>query len=208
MKIAEVKSLVFPEVKIIRFGRFPDERGFFTETYKHSDFQNISELSFIKDISFLQTNVSYSKKNVIRGLHFQHNPLQGKLIRTMVGHMIDLFLDIRVGSPHFGQIAAQDMPGEPDQDYDQWIWIPPGFAHGFVALKETYIEYFCTAEYGPGGEAAISPFASDIDWSMCDSQLKTVVDSVITDPIISDKDKNAHTLSSWKANPNSSRFSI
>ena len=89
MKILGIESTVFPEIKVIKFARFADERGYFTELYKKSDFEKID---FLKGEIFVQNNESFSKKGVIRGLHFQWNPYQKKLVRVVQGKMIDLFL--------------------------------------------------------------------------------------------------------------------
>lgn len=194
MKILEIKTLAFPEVKLIRLGRFPDDRGYFTELYKKSDFEQID---FLKDESFVQNNESYSKKGVIRGLHFQWNPYQKKLIRTVNGSMIDLFLDIRIGSPTFGKIGAYKLESKPEDDYSEWIWIPVGFAHGLFLLEDSTIEYYCTSEYSPKTEASISPIASDIDWSLVDKKISDQYKQSLTIANISDKDKEGITLAQW-----------
>ncbi|MGC8605786.1 MAG: dTDP-4-dehydrorhamnose 3,5-epimerase family protein [Desulfomonilaceae bacterium] len=94
-----------PEVKIIRFARFCDHRGYFTETFRQSDFQSHPEMPFMKNIQFVQMNESYSKAGTIRGLHFQWNPYMGKLVRTIAGHMVDLVLDIRKGRRTSGYVS-------------------------------------------------------------------------------------------------------
>jgi dTDP-4-dehydrorhamnose 3,5-epimerase len=204
MKILNVKSLAIPEVKIIRFGRFPDHRGFFGEHFRKSDFAN---LDFMKNVAFLQCNESYSKPATIRGLHFQWNPYMGKLVRTLSGHMTDLVLDIRKGAPSFGKIIGYDMPANPTEDFGEWIWIPPGFAHGNFYKQNSHIEYFCSGEYSPGCEAGISPLATDLDWSLFDPKLKNELDAIATgDLLITDKDRNGYSLESWKRNPESERF--
>ena len=146
-----------PAIKVIRFARFMDMRGYFTESFRKSDFA--SQLAFMKDVQFVQFNESFSRRNVVRGMHFQWNPFMGKLVRTVHGRMVDLFLDIRKGSPTYGKAAACDMPSSPDNDYAEWIWIPPGFAHGNYFTEDTTIEYICSGEYSPGCEAGISPLA-------------------------------------------------
>ncbi len=207
MQILDVTSLVFPEVKVIAYGRFHDERGFFTETYRKSDFQNEPRLDFLGGGEFVQTNVSFSKKGVIRGLHFQWDPHMGKLVRLQDGEMVDLFLDIRIGSPTFGKIAAYEMVTKDGDEFNEWIWIPVGFAHGGAFTKDSLIEYFCTAEYSPSTEAGISPLSDDIDWSLCNIDLKVKIDSVLlNNPLISQKDKEGFSLESWKKNPNSQKF--
>ena len=204
MKILNVKRLAIPEIKVIRFGRFADHRGFFTEHFRKSDFAN---LDFMKEIEFLQCNESYSKPGTIRGLHFQWNPYMGKLVRTLSGHMTDLVLDIRKGAPTFGKIIGYDMPADLSADFGEWIWIPPGFAHGNFYKQNSHIEYFCSGEYSPGCEAGISPLAEDIDWSWFDPELKREFDVIAAgNLLITDKDRNGYSLESWKRNLNSERF--
>ena len=203
MKIIEVKNLSLPDVKVIKFARFGDERGYFTETFRRSDFQKI-----IPDFTILQVNESFSAiKGVVRGLHLQWNPYMGKLVRTIKGHMVDLFLDIRKGSPTYGKIAAYDMPESSQNDFSEWIWVPVGFAHGNYFLEETMIEYFCTGEYAPANEAGILPTAKDLDWSLCDSALKKQFDEVVKNgTTLSEKDKKNLTLTDWGNDPRSDSF--
>lgn len=206
MKILEVKTLALPEVKVIRFARFKDQRGYFTETYRRSDFKKNVQTDFLKGVEFTQGNESYSKKGVIRGLHFQWNPNMGKLIRTLWGRMIDLVLDIRKGSPNFGRIIAYDMPSNPERDFDEWIWVPVGFAHGNCFLEETSIEYFCTGQYNPKGEAGISPLSSDIDWFLADKKLTEVFQKIKERALMSEKDKKGLTVKEWLNDPRSKHF--
>lgn len=206
MKNPTVKTLKFREVKVIQFGRYADHRGYFTELYKKSDFDQL-EKGFLKNIKFTQVNESHSQKGVIRGLHFQWNPYMAKLVRTIQGHMVDLVLDIRLDSPTFGKIIAHDMPSAPNLPEDQWIWVPQGFAHGNFFLKETTIEYFCTGEYNPDCEAGISPLAKDLDWSSCDKKLKKLFDQTVKGKrLISEKDEKGFTLEEWKKDPRSKNF--
>jgi len=206
MKILETKNLAIPEIKVIRFARFNDERGYFTETFRKSDFNT---LPFLKEILFLQVNESCSKPNVMRGLHFQWNPYVGKLIRTFQGHMVDMVLDIRKNSSTYGKIIAYNMPSKPDFNYGEWIWIPPGFAHGNFFLEATVIEYFCTGEYNPHCEAGIMPLSKDIDWSICDVAMKKQFDLVVKNGVfLSKKDKEGLSLTQWAADPRSKFFSI
>ena len=207
MNIIDVRTLNLPEVKVVRYGRFADERGYFTETYRKSDFQANPQLGFLKNLEIVQTNVSYSKKGVVRGLHIQWNPHMGKLVRVVLGHMLDLFMDIRKNSPNFGKIAILEMKADFKRQNNEWIWIPVGFAHGTCFLEDTAIEYYCTAEYNPKSEASISPLAGDIDWSVCDPNLKKIFEEVVgTEANISEKDKKGHTLSSWSSSPDSDNF--
>jgi dTDP-4-dehydrorhamnose 3,5-epimerase len=207
MKILDVLDLKLSGVKTIRYGRFADHRGFFAEHFRKSDFMANSQLNFLNDVEFFQCNESYSKPGTIRGLHFQWNPFMGKLIRTLRGRMIDLALDIRKSSPTFGKIIGHDMPAGPNEEYGEWIWLPPGFAHGNYFTEETHIEYFCSGEWSPSCETGISPFAEDIDWSLCEPGLKSIFDAIAASrPLMTEKDRNGHSLASWISNPDSDRF--
>jgi dTDP-4-dehydrorhamnose 3,5-epimerase len=207
MKIINVKALAFPEIKVIRFARFCDQRGYFTEHFRQSDFDDHPEMTFMNGVKFVQCNESYSRAGTIRGLHFQWNPYMGKLVRTLDGRMVDMVLDIRKGSPTFKKIIAYDMPADHGLDYDEWIWIPEGFAHGNFFTSESQIEYFCSGEYSQGCEAGISPLASDIDWSACDSELKKVFDDLVAGHhLMTDKDKNGFKLAEWVNDGRSDNF--
>lgn len=204
MKILEVLSLRIEEVRVIRYGRFKDHRGYFSETFR---LQDIQSLDFFKNFKFYQLNESFSLPNVIRGLHFQWNPYMGKLIRTIKGRMIDLILDIRKGSPTFGKIIGYDMPAYTDKNFSEWIWVPPGFAHGNIFTEETIIEYFCTGWWAPETETGISPLSRDIDWTLCDPSIKKIFQEVLkTGPLMSDKDKNALSLTDWLLDRRSDNF--
>jgi len=198
LKILTVKQLDIPEIKVIRFARFCDHRGYFTEPFRRSDLQNDTQTSFMKGVEFVQSNESFSKAGTIRGLHFQWDPPMGKLVRTLRGHMIDMILDIRKQSPTFGSIVAYDMPAREHEQFDEWIWIPPGFAHGNIFLDNTHIEYLCSAEYSPATERGISPLSADIDWSLCDRELKNAFDQIVLNaPLMTDKDRHGPTVSAW-----------
>lgn len=204
MKLIEIKELYFPEVKVIRYGRFCDNRGFFTEHFRKSE---MLSLDFLKGYDFVQCNESFSRPGTIRGLHFQWQPYQGKLVRTVFGRMVDLVLDIRKGSPTCGKIIAYDMPANNDGDYGEWIWIPPGFAHGNFYTEPSKIEYFCTGEYSPATEAGISPAASDLDWSMCDERLREEFLGILkNNPLISEKDRKGFCMSDWLKDSRAENF--
>jgi len=204
MKILEVKTLAIPDIKVIRFGRFNDNRGYFTEVFRESDFQG---LDFMKGVRFLQCNEGYSKAGTFRGFHFQWNPYMGKLVRVISGRLIDMALDIRKDSPTLGKAIAYDMAASSNDDFNEWIWLPPGFAHGVLLPEESIIEYFCSGEYSPGCEASISPMSGDIDWSICDTKLKKVFDSIVPKTkLITEKDKNGLTLAAWLKEKNSDQF--
>ena len=149
MKILSTESLPIPDVFLLRFARFSDQRGYFTETFRRTDFD---QLDFLSGVSFVQCNESFSRPGVARGLHFQWNPFMGKLVRTVHGRMLDVVLDIRLGSPTLGKALVVDMPADADHGSGSWIWVPPGFAHGNLFTEDTTIEYFCGGEYSPGCE--------------------------------------------------------
>ena len=206
MKISSISDQQIPGVKLINFDRFLDQRGFFTETFRTSDFIN-NELKFFPN-GIMQSNESFSQKNVLRGLHFQWNPNMGKLVRTIAGHMIDLVLDLRKGSPTQGKIMAFDMPAKPTNNTSSWIWVTEGCAHGNFFLEDSYIEYFCSGSYNGDCEAGISPFAEDIDWSICDAELKNkffeLKDTFISTP----KDINGLSVKEWLSRREANNFSI
>jgi dTDP-4-dehydrorhamnose 3,5-epimerase len=207
MKLLDVKQLDFPEIKLIRFARFRDGRGYFTEMFRRSDFQTGPLTRFLAGVEFVQANESFSRAGTVRGLHFQWNPYMGKLVRTLRGHMVDLVLDIRKGSPTFGRIVACDMPADPDADFNEWIWVPPGFAHGNFFPTDTSIEYLCSGEYSAGCEAGISPLADDIDWSLCAAALRERFRALVrVGVVISDKDKSALSVNDWARDPRSEHF--
>ena len=207
MKIIGVNHLEIPDIKIIKFGRFTDNRGYFTEHYRKSDFKNHPHTQFIADIQFVQSNESFSRKGTIRGLHFQWNPHMGKLVRTLYGHMVDIVLDIRIGSPTFGKILMYDMPTSFEHEHGEWIWVPPGFAHGNYFLENTLIEYFCSGEYSPNYEAGISPLAKDIDFSLCNKALKDLFYLILGGKhYITEKDKNGYSLKEWETDKRSTNF--
>lgn len=193
MKILEIKPLFFPEVKIIKFARFDDHRGYFAETYRFGQLEE-----FIPDLKIKQVMESHSKKGVLRGFHLQYDPPMGKLVRTVEGEMIDFFLDLRPNSKTFGKIAGYRMPSAWEDNWDQWIWIPPGFAHGNLYLKESTIEYFATATYNPQGEIGVCPLDENINWSCCDKEIKNIFDQYKDKAIISEKDKNGLTVVQFK----------
>src|SRR6266576_777714 len=150
MKILELKTLAIPEIKVLRFARFTDARGYFTETYRKTDFDNLAQCPSLQQSTFVQCSESYSKAGTIRGMHFQWNPYMGKLVRTVLGRMVDLILDIRSGSSTYGRIIAYDMPSDAEAAFAEWIWVPPGFAHGNFFTENSQIEYLCSGAYSQG----------------------------------------------------------
>ena len=127
------------DVLVIAPKSFSDERGYFKETFKESDFRSVG----IKH-NFKQDNESYSKKGVLRGLHYQLDPVsQGKLVRVVQGSVFDVAVDLRRDSVTYGKWVSETLSAE-----NQLIlWIPPGFAHGFLATEDSILVYKATNEY-------------------------------------------------------------
>ena len=206
MKIKSISEQQIPGIKLINFERFIDQRGFFTETFRTSDFIN-KEINIFPN-GIMQSNESFSQKNVLRGLHFQWNPNMGKLVRTIAGHMVDLVLDLRLGSPTQGKIMAFDMPSKSTDNSCSWIWVPEGCAHGNFFLEDSYIEYFCSGAYNGECEAGISPFSEDIDWSICDLNLKDKFFELKDAFIATPKDINGLSVKEWLFKSNAHSFII
>jgi dTDP-4-dehydrorhamnose 3,5-epimerase len=136
-----------PDVVLIKPNFFEDQRGFFMEFFKSSEFQKAGIPS-----NFVQDNHSKSKKGVLRGLHYQLRPFeQGKLVRCIKGKIFDVAVDIRKGSPWYGKFVAVEL----SEENKLMIWMPPGFAHGFLALEDSEIIYKVTAEYSPQHDRGI-----------------------------------------------------
>jgi dTDP-4-dehydrorhamnose 3,5-epimerase len=148
-----------PDVKILKPKIFGDERGFFMESFNRKRFFDITDL----DLDFVQDNHSRSTKGVLRGLHYQLIQPQGKLVRVISGEVFDVAVDIRKSSSTFGQWVGQYLTAENNHQ----LWVPPGFAHGFVVLSETAdFIYKTTDYYHPESERSILWNDSDlnIEW--------------------------------------------
>jgi dTDP-4-dehydrorhamnose 3,5-epimerase len=206
MRITNIKSTEIPGVKLINFERFVDKRGYFTESFRTTDFIN-NDLNLFPN-GILQSNESYSRRNVLRGLHFQWNPNMGKLVRTIYGHMIDLILDLRKDSPTLGKIMAFNMPSNLTDVSNNWIWVPEGCAHGNFFLEDSFIEYYCSGSYNGECEAGVSPFATDIDWSICDPKLKNLFFDLKDSFITTTKDTNGLSVRKWLETTDSKNFSL
>ncbi len=158
MKITstEIDGVAILEPKV-----FPDERGYFSVTFTAKEFAEQ-----VCDTVFVQDNQSVSKYGVIRGLHYQLPPFaQAKLVRVIVGKVIDVAVDIRKGSPTFGKHVAVEL----SEDNHRQLFIPRGFAHGFSVLSETAVlQYKCDAYYAPSHEGSIAfdDPALGIDWGV------------------------------------------
>jgi dTDP-4-dehydrorhamnose 3,5-epimerase len=170
------KKLEIPDIILITPAVFSDERGFFTELVKASEFKANGV-----DKNFLQHNKSYSKKHVLRGLHYQLNPrAQAKLVSVLRGEIFDIALDIRKGSPTFGKSVTAYL----SQENKNMLYIPEGFAHGFCALRDdTEVMYYCSEEYDPKLERCII-------WN----DASVLTHWPIEKPILSDKDSRGNTL--------------
>lgn len=147
-------------MKIIEPAVFGDERGFFMETWNQKRFE---ELVTGKLTKFVQDNHSKSKKGILRGLHYQTENIQGKLVRVVSGEVFDVAVDIRLGSPTFGQWVGEYLSAENKRQ----LWIPEGFAHGFYVTSDTAeFVYKCTDYYNPQAERSIIWNDADlaIDW--------------------------------------------
>lgn len=168
------------EVLVIEPRVFSDNRGVFFESYNKERY-----CSDVINVEFVQDNISVSKKNVLRGLHYQLKHPQGKLVSVLEGEVFDVAVDIRKGSPTFGQWAGVILSAENRRQ----LYVPENFAHGFCVLSSTAIfSYKCTSNYQPGDEYTLlySDSNIDINWP-CDK------------PLLSDKDKVGLSLSELDA---------
>jgi dTDP-4-dehydrorhamnose 3,5-epimerase len=139
------------DVKLVQPKRFGDDRGWFTEVFNSEKFPALGLPSH-----FAQDNQSFSTRGVLRGLHYQLEYPQGKLVRCLSGHIWDVAVDLRRDSPDFGKYAAFDLKPLNDAGELELLWIPEGFAHGFLVLSETAeVLYKTTAHYYPASERSI-----------------------------------------------------
>jgi dTDP-4-dehydrorhamnose 3,5-epimerase len=172
----DVKRTSLPEVLLLTPRVFEDGRGFFVEAFNVERYASMG-----LPTSFVQDNHSRSTRNVLRGLHYQLDRPQGKLVRVIRGSVFDVAVDIRRGSPTFGQWAGVVL----DDVACQSVWIPPGYAHGFCALSDVAdVVYKCTDYYHPPSERGIR-------W---DDPLLAIAWPVAK-PIVSDKDDKYPALS-------------
>ena len=143
----KVSDTSLPEVKLIEPDVFTDTRGLFLETWNAQAFSRAGI-----EAEFVQDNLSESAQHTLRGLHYQIEQPQGKLVRVTSGHVFDVAVDIRESSTSFGQWTGVHLSG----DDRHMLWVPPGFAHGFLVLSEIAIfEYKCTDYYAPMHERSI-----------------------------------------------------
>ena len=175
-----IENTEFEGLKIITPDVFCDDRGYFFEIFQINKFKEMGI-----PVDFVQDNQSFSKYGTIRGLHYQIGEFaQGKLLHAMQGRILDVVVDIRFGSPTFGKHFSIEL----SDSNKKFIWIPPGFAHGFSVLSETAIVFYkCTSVYSPKHERGIL---------FNDSQLN--IDWKIKDPLVSDNDNKHPTFENLK----------
>ncbi len=165
-------SFTFEEQKIrgvfvIKPQVFGDARGYFMETFKKADFEEHGIPT-----EFVQDNESSSSKGVLRGLHFQKNHTQGKLVRVSQGRVFDVAVDVRPGSKTYGEWCGVELSSEEKNMF----WIPAGFAHGFLVLSDTAVfTYKCTDVYDPASEGGIpwNDPTVNVEWPKLDVDYKT-----------------------------------
>lgn len=155
----EILEIQFGEVTLLRPKSFPDERGYFMECFRMNTYQKLGFPPFVQD------NLSQSKHGVLRGLHYQLSPAQGKLVSVIRGEIYDVAVDIRQGSPSFGEWVGYHL----SEDNHRQLYIPEGFAHGFAVLSDTaHVLYKCTNYYEPTSDYGISAHDPDlnINWQL------------------------------------------
>ena len=177
-----IESRHFGEVMVIVPQVFEDDRGFFMETYRADRFRELGLPS-----NFVQQNHSYSKKGVLRGLHFQWDPPMAKLMRVTRGTAFLVAVDVRLGSPTLGKwVGIEANPQNRRQ-----VWAPAGFGRGFLALTDDVeVQYNCTGIYNSKAESAIRWDDPDI-----------AIEWPVRPSLVSEKDQKAQTLAQWLASP-------
>lgn len=178
----DVQTTPIEGLLLLRPRMFGDDRGSFAETWN----QRVLDEAVGAEVRFVQSNESRSKAGVLRGLHFQAPPhAQGKLVRVVKGKVLDVAVDLRVGSPTFGQHHSALLSQE-----NRWqFFVPAGFAHGFLTLEDdTVFQYFCTNLYHPESERALR-------WDDADLGIEWGIDA----PLVSHKDKEAKAFSTFES---------
>jgi dTDP-4-dehydrorhamnose 3,5-epimerase len=172
-----IKTMRIPEVIVLEPKVFGDERGFFLESYNQRSFAEIG-----LGQNFVQDNHSHSARNVLRGLHYQLRQPQGKLVRVVAGAIWDVAVDVRRSSPTFGEWVAEELTAE----NKRMIWIPEGFAHGFVVMSDSAdVLYKATDFYAPSCERSLR-------WN--DPRLR-ITWPLSGEPLLSQKDRAGLLLS-------------
>lgn len=174
----KIKNTNIKDVKLLIPNLYKDERGFFMETFRADWFyENVSSHNFVQD------NHSSSSQGILRGLHYQINKPQGKLVRVISGEVFDVAVDLRSNSPTFGCYVSEYLSAQNGHQ----LWVPPGFAHGFYVLSDTAeFVYKCTDYYNPKFEKCLlwNDPTIDIKWPLISSDL----------PLLSSKDINGISL--------------
>lgn len=172
----------FDIVKVFTPKVYYDDRGFFLESFN-------SIINNVTGVNFIQDNHSKSKKYVVRGLHYQWESPMGKLVRVVKGKGIDVIVDIRQNSPTYGQYDKVEL----SEDNFNIVWVPPGFAHGFMSLEDdTHLIYKTSVYYNSLADGSINPLCSDlnINWGVSKDNI-----------ILSDKDNTSQSFSQYSQNP-------
>ncbi len=175
------------DVKLLRPKRHRDDRGWFAETFNAARFEAAG-----LPATFAQDNQSSSLHGVLRGLHYQLRRPQGKLLRVLEGHIWDVVVDLRRASPDFGRWAAFDLRPASAEGELEMLWIPAGFAHGFLVLSTTAdVLYKVTEPYDPGGEQTLL-------WNDPELGIRWPLNRLLTPPILSAKDGQGVRLADAK----------
>ena len=175
----DYKQLAIPDVILMTPKVFGDERGFFMETFRQSEFEK-----YCGEYQFVQDNHSSSTKGILRGLHYQHQKPQGKLVRVIRGEVFDVAVDMRQSSPTFGQWVGEYL----SEENKKMLWVPPGFAHGFLVTSDSAeFTYKCTDYYNPGDEYSLlwNDDFIKVDWNL----------EADKEPILSEKDEDGISFS-------------
>jgi dTDP-4-dehydrorhamnose 3,5-epimerase len=177
----EIRPTPIPDLFIIQPKVFEDERGYFYESYSKAEFEKNGIYA-----DFVQDNQSLSQKGVLRGLHFQNPPFaQGKLVRAIKGSILDVAVDIRKASPTYGQHFDIEL----NETNKTMLWIPPGFAHGFLTLEDnTIFSYKCSNIYNKASEDCIL-------WNDPTLSINWKIDA----PTLSEKDKQGKLFNDFKS---------
>lgn len=173
----KIKDLFILQPKV-----FEDERGYFYESFNKEKFNDLTGTNY----DFVQDNQSLSQKGILRGLHFQNPPFeQGKLVRVIKGAVLDVAVDIRKNSPTYGEYVLAELT----EENKTMFWIPPGFAHGFLSLKDnTIFSYKCTGYYNKASEGSLI-------WNDPDLKINWGIDN----PLVSEKDNIAPRFKGFKS---------
>ncbi|MDB2481608.1 dTDP-4-dehydrorhamnose 3,5-epimerase [bacterium] len=166
--------------KEIFLDKYSDDRGYFQETYNF-------DIKYKIGCDFVQDNESFSKKGVVRGLHYQWDEPMGKLVRCSYGKIIDVIVDVRKDSKNLGKVYYFELSSEKSNA----LWVPPGFAHGFDTLSDfALVSYKCTSLYNKEGESGIDPFDLDLNIKWAGKNI-----------IVSEKDKTAKSFEDYLSDP-------